>query len=168
MQWHGKGALPFLHPELRIYQTEQECGDGCNDWRYARYSWDLMTRFLLGGASAYHYWNIALESGGVIRWGCYQNSLVVVDPATRTYEYTHEYYVLKHVSHAVAPGARLVSTLSYTGYENQLAFRNPDGLLVLVVQNDGGSDLPISILVGDQVVRPVLPADSLSTFVLEV
>ncbi|HCX84685.1 MAG TPA: beta-glycosidase [Micrococcales bacterium] len=171
VQWHGKGALPFLrrdHPELRIFQTEQECGDGRNDWRYARYSWDLMTRFLLGGASAYHYWNIALESGGVSRWGWSQNSLVVVDPATRTYEYTHEYYVLKHVSHAVAPGARLVSTLSYTGYESQLAFRNPDGSLVLVVQNDGGSDLPISILVGDQLVRPVLPADSLSTFVLEV
>lgn len=46
-------ALHRLHPDLRIYQTEQECGDGRNDWRYARYGWGLMKQFLHAGANAY-------------------------------------------------------------------------------------------------------------------
>lgn len=171
VQWHGKTLMPFLrrdYPGLRLFQTEQECGDGANDWRYARYAWRLMRDFLNDGANAYQYWNLSLDRGGVSRWGWSQNSLVVVDPDTADYEFTHEYYVLKHVSHFVRPGARLVPTLSYAGYENQLAFRNPDGSLVLVMQNDTAQEMPVSILVGDQVVSPVLPADSLSTFVVEV
>jgi glucosylceramidase len=171
VQWHGKSIVPFLvrdYPDLPIYQTEQECGDGKNDWRYARYSWRLMRDFLNDGASAYQYWNLSLDRGGVSRWGWSQNSLVVVDPETATFEYTHEYQVLKHVSHYVRPGARLVPTLSYTGFDNQVAFRNPDGSLVIVMQNDTREDTPVQILVGDQVVEPVLPADSLSTFVIEV
>lgn len=171
VQWHGKSIVPFLardYPELRIYQTEQECGDGRNDWRYSRYAWRLMRDFLNNGASAYQYWNLSLDRGGVSRWGWSQNSLIVVDPDTGTFEYTHEYQVLKHVSHYVQPGAHLVPTLSYTGYENQLAFRNPDGSVVIVMQNDTGEEMPVQITVGDQVVEPVLPADSLNTFVVEV
>jgi glucosylceramidase len=68
----------------------------------------------------------------------------------------------------VRPGARLVPTLSYTGFDNQVAFRNPDGSLVIVMQNDTREDTPVQILVGDEVIEPVLPADSLNTFVLEV
>jgi glucosylceramidase len=70
-QWAGKGALPSIareYPTLRLYQTEQECGDGKNDWRYARYAWSLMRQYLGGGCSAYNYWNIALVHGGVSRW----------------------------------------------------------------------------------------------------
>jgi glucosylceramidase len=36
------------------------------------------------------------------------------------------------------------------------------------MQNDTSEEMPVSVLVGDQVVSPVLPADSLNTFVLEV
>ena len=49
------------------------------------------------------YWNISLENGGISRWGWAQNSLVVVDPQTKSYRYTPEYYVMKHVSHYVQP-----------------------------------------------------------------
>lgn len=171
VQWHGKGAVRQLHrehPDLPIYQSEQECGDGRNDWRYARYSWALMRTFLNDGASAYLYWNLSLEEGGVSRWGWSQNSLVVVDAESATYRYTHEYQVLKHVSHFVSPGARLLPTLSYTGFENQVAFRNPDGSIVVVMQNDTGQNQTVGILLGDQVVNPTLPADSFSTFVFEV
>ena len=81
-QWAGKGAIAGIHrryPELPLYQTEQECGDGRNDWRYCRYAWTLMKHYLRSGASAYLYWNISLKKGGVSRWGWAQNSLVTVD-----------------------------------------------------------------------------------------
>ena len=38
-QWAGKGAVArihWAHPELRIYQSEQECGDGKNFTRLIR------------------------------------------------------------------------------------------------------------------------------------
>jgi glucosylceramidase len=169
IQWAGKGAVTFIHrkhPNLRIYQTEQECGDGLNDWRYARHAWDLMKRYFTNGAAAYMYWNMALLEGGISRWGWAQNSLVVVDREKKTFRFSHEYYLLKHVSHFVQPGARALSTASYTGFENQIAFQNPDGGLVMVVQNDTGVEQDYSALVEGKLLRVTLPADSFNTFVV--
>ncbi|WP_199241022.1 glycoside hydrolase family 30 protein [Naasia lichenicola] len=172
-QWHGKGAVPFLHhdhPELRLYQTEQECGDGRNDWRFARYAWTLMKHFFDNGARAYMYWNISLAAGGVSRWGWAQNSLVTVragdDAEAATFTWNHEYYLLKHVSHFVQAGAHVVKALSYTGWENELVFVNPDGSTVIVIHNDSAVEQTLNILVGDAVFAPTLPADSFSTFIL--
>jgi glucosylceramidase len=165
-QWAGKGAVAGIHrrhPQLPIYQTEQECGDGKNDWRYCRYAWTLMKHYLRNGTTAYLYWNISLKKGGVSRWGWAQNSLVTVDPATRTYAYTHEYHLMKHLSAFVRPGARRVEAVSWSGYENQLAFLNPDRSVVIVIQNDMTEPMPVRIAVGDSVLAPTLPADSFST-----
>ncbi len=169
IQWAGKGAIPFLHrdyPDLRLYQTEQECGDGRNDWRYCRYAWSLVRHYLSNGASGYMYWNMALRRGGLSRWGWPQNSLVTVDAATGQFAFNHEYYLMKHLSHFVKPGARVLQASSFTGYENQLAFRNPDGSVVVVMHNDTREDLPVRLLIGDQVISPTLAADSFSTFVV--
>lgn len=168
-QWAGKGAIAEIHrthPELALYQTEQECGDGLNDWRFARHTWSLMKHFLSNGASAYTYWNLALDEGGVSRWGWAQNSLVVVDPATSTFRYTHEYWLMKHLSGFVKPGAVRIEAFSWSGYENQLAFQNPDGSVVVVVQNDLGDPLPYKVGLDGQVFEALLPADSFSTFTI--
>ncbi|WP_276782207.1 glycoside hydrolase family 30 protein [Actinomyces gerencseriae] len=168
-QWAGKGAVPFVHhdhPELTIYQSEQECGDGRNDWRYARYAWGMMRHYFTNGASVYDYWNLCLDEGGVSRWGWSQNSFVTVNPETAEYRFNHEYYVWKHLAHFVRPGARFAPTLSYTGHENVLAFVNPDGSVVLAAQNDMSTDMPISFGVDGRLVRLTLPADSISTVLL--
>jgi len=169
-QWAGKGAIAGIHrryPDLPLYQTEQECGDGKNDWRYCRYAWTLMKHYLKNGANAYLYWNLALKQGGVSRWGWAQNSLVTVDPEARTYRYTHEYYLMKHLSAFVRPGAQRVEAASWSGYENQLAFQNPDGSLVIVIQNDMAEPMPVRITAGRSVIAPTLPADSFSTLVVK-
>jgi glucosylceramidase len=106
-QWAAKRAIPGIHrrcSDLKLYQTEQECGDGSNDWRYCRYAWTLMKHYLENGASAYYYWNISLQQGGVSRWGWAQNSLVSVDTAAKTFKYNYEYYLMKHLSRFVKPG----------------------------------------------------------------
>ncbi|KXC06590.1 glycoside hydrolase family 30 protein [Microbacterium hominis] len=169
VQWAGKGAvaaLHRLHPDLRIVQTEQECGDGRNDWRQARYAWRLMKHFLGNGANAYQYWNIALPEGGRSRWGWTQNSLVVVDPQRRTFRYTPDYLVLKHVAAFVRPGARVLPTWCVAGHDNQLVFRNPDGSVVVVLHNELAEPLPISLLLGERVLSLELPAASFSTVVI--
>lgn len=162
MQWAGKGAMAELHrrhPTLRIYQTEQECGDGRNDWRYARYSWSLMKTYLQNGAGAYEYWNIALVDGGVSRWGWAQNSLLTVDKETRGYRWNHEYWLMKHLAAYVKPNARRLSVQSWRGYEDLLAFRNVDGTIVIVAHNAMCEPLPLRIKVGASVYSATLPAD---------
>ncbi|RKE64155.1 glycoside hydrolase family 30 beta sandwich domain-containing protein [Microbacterium sp. AG238] len=165
-QWAGKGAIADAHriaPHLSLYQTEQECGDGRNDWRFARYTWSLMRRFFEAGANAYTYWNLALDEGGVSRWGWAQNSLVVVDPATNRFRYTHEFFVMKHLAHHVQVGATRIDAFSWTGHENQLAFENPDGSIVIVMQNDLADEMPVTIALDGAAFDVVLPADSFST-----
>ena len=70
-----------------------------------------------------------------------QNSLVVVDKEKGEYRYSPEYYVLKHASHYVQPGARVL-TLGGT-YADALGFLNPDGRTVLLLANQ--SDAPQSV-----------------------
>jgi glucosylceramidase len=72
--------------------------------------------------------------------------------------------LLKHLSGFVRPGARRLPTVSWTGYENLLAFSNPDNGVVVVVQNDLCEELPVRFKVGEKVIAATLPADSFNTF----
>ena len=48
-QWAGKESIPGIHqryPNLKLYQTEQECGNGKNDWKSCKYSWGLIKHYL--------------------------------------------------------------------------------------------------------------------------
>jgi glucosylceramidase len=167
-QWAGKGAIPGIHaryPDMKLYQTEQECGDGRNSWPSAMYSWNLMRHYLENGVSAYLYWNIALDKGGISRWGWAQNSLVVVDPDTRSFRYTYEYYVMKHVSHYVQPGAWRLETKGE--YANLLSFRNPDKSVVVVLANESREDRYITVRVDGRIYRPFVKAHALATLMIE-
>lgn len=167
VQWAGKGALPFIqkrHPDLAIWASEHECGTGTNDWHFARYSWELIKTYLNQGTSAYHYWNMVLESNNKSTWGWPQNSLITVDPIQQSFKFNPDYYVLKHLSHFVQPGAHFIPATSFTGYDNQLAFKNPDQSLVLVINNALAQPLPIKVKIGDKLLTNTLPADSYNTF----
>jgi glucosylceramidase len=167
-QWAGKEAIPGIHkryPDLTLYQSEQECGDGKNDWKYCCYAWSLMKHYLDNGASAYLYWNISLDEGGFSRWGWQQNSLVTVDPETNTFKFNHEYYLLKHVSHFVKPGAKRVKTSG--SFNNLLAFVNPDNSVVCVLQNESPAAKKISMKINGKTIEPELAANSFNTIVLK-
>ena len=91
MQWAGKNALPAIHaefPELPVYQSEQECGDGSNSWSYTAYCWQLMKDyFRQWGLRVYVLEHLDGE-GGMSTWGWPQNSLVSVDAAAKTFATT--------------------------------------------------------------------------------
>jgi len=166
-QWAGKGAIAGIHqryPDLTLYQSEQECGDGKNDWKYCKYTWGLMKHYFNSGANAYMYWNISLVQGGISHWGWKQNSLVSVDTVTKKFSYNHEYYLLKHLSHYVQPGAKL---LSINGEQkNMLAFKNPDSSIIIILQNDDPADKTVTLKIGDKMISPLLKADSFNTLII--
>lgn len=168
-QWAGKYAVAGFHsryPALRIYQTEQECGTGGNDWRFSRYAWSQIRRYFESGANAYTYWNMVLDQRAISSWGWPQNSLVTVDTDAGTYRLNPDYYVMRHVSQYVRPGARRVECVSLIGYDNLLVFRNEDDSLVIVIQNDLPEADTVTLAIGGQVLRAELPADSLNTLVV--
>ena len=166
-QWAGKDALPVLHqkyPGLMVYQTEQECGDGKNDLAGVIHSWDLMKHYLSNGTNAYFYWNISLLEGGLSHWGWRQNSLVTVNEADKTFKFTPEYYVMKHVSHYVLPGAKVLKLGG--DCKNALAFLNADGSVVVVLGNQTDNAMTLNLQFGEQKYEVQLAAQSLSTLTI--
>lgn len=162
-QWAGKNAVPGIHkryPDMKLYQTEQECGNGKNDWKGATYSWNLMKHYLNNGVSAYMYWNTSLMEGGISRWGWAQNSLVVVRE-DNSWSFTHEYYIMKHLSHYVVPGAVKLATGG--GYEDALAFLNPDGSVVVAAGNSSDAPVTLRMNINGTAYSPVLKPASVST-----
>ena len=167
-QWAGKGAITAIHqkyPGLALYQSEQECGNGKNDWRYCVYTWGLMKHYLTNGANAYMYWNTSLKQGGISTWGWKQNSLVSIDTTNKTYKYNCEYYLMKHLSHFVKPGAKRLNTSG--SFNDLLAFRNPDKSIVVIIRNDDSEERKVNIKLGDQMINPSLQPDSFNTFLIK-
>lgn len=136
-QWAGKYALQQTvqsYPDMRYMQTENECGDGQNTWEYAQYVFNLYRHYFVNGANAYIYWNMILEPEGKSTWGWKQNAMMTAQVEKQKVELNPEYFVMKHFSHFVKPGARRVEMEGpWTG--SAVAFRNPDNTNVIVVQN---------------------------------
>ncbi len=168
VQWAGKNALPAIHrefPALKIYQSEQECGDGSNRWSYTGYCWQLMKHYFRSGACAYMYWNISTDKDGLSTWGWAQNALVSVNTAAKTFRYNHDYYLLKHLTHFVDVGARSLETTGTC--DDALAFLNPDGSIVLLVRNELPHAEMVQAQLGDRGVEIELPPDSVGTLALK-
>lgn len=165
-QWAGKHCIPQVHesfPDKLLIQTENECGNGQNDWGYANYIFGLFRHYLTHGVSAYVYWNMILEQGGMSSWGWHQNSMVVVDNGR--YTLTPEYYVMKHFSRYIQKDAvRLCLTGHWTG--TSVAFRNPDGSVVLVTQNGFPEAQTVEFTVDGETYTFELAPESINTMVL--
>lgn len=135
-QWAGKYAIPTIrkkYPHLKLYQTEMECHFGDNDWLDAFYTWHAITHYFKNGVSAFIYWDFVLQVGGGSSWAWPQNSLVTVDPKTGKWWFNPEYYVMRHLSQFVKPGAKF---LDIETASDVIAFLNPDNNVVLIVCNE--------------------------------
>ena len=166
-QWAGKDAIGTIHrnyPQLSLYQTEQECGDGKNDRAHCLHAWELMKHYLNNGVNVYEYWNTSLEEGGMSRWGWRQNSLVTVNKEKKTFKFTYEYYLMKHFSHYVRKGAQFLPVADSTG--NLLAFRNPDGSIVIVTYNEKTTETTRIVGIGSRAISLTLKPDSFNTIVV--
>jgi len=168
VQWAGKNAVTAIHreyPELPIFQSEQECGDGSNSWNYTSYCWQLMKHYFRNGVCGYMYWNISTPEGGKSTWGWNQNSLVSVDETAKTFRYNHDYYLLKHLTHFVEVGTRLVDVSGTC--DDALGFVNPDGTSVLLVRNELSHAQRVQVQVKERVVMIELPPDSVATLTMK-
>jgi glucosylceramidase len=74
------------------------------------------------------------------------------------------YYTIGHAARFVPPGAvRIESTLR--GALSNVAFRTPEGRIVLIVANKGKANEKFTIIYNDQAIHPVLDAGAVATYV---
>jgi glucosylceramidase len=109
-------------------------------------------------------WNMALDNnhGPVI--GSCGNCTGVVTTNGSNVTYNAEYYVLGHLSKFVQPGAVRIDSTGYgEGGIQNVAFRNPDGTIVLVAVNSGGTQ-NFQVSFGGQSFGYQLPGGAMATF----
>jgi glucosylceramidase len=176
-------SLIRRYPDIPFWMTEvcwaYEAGAPKNI-KLPRYDWDdgdfwanQIFSDIEAGASAWIYWNMILdENGGP--WLTspihgnpdpnIQHPLVVVNRKTRQVDYLAAYYYLAHFSKFVRPGAVRAPVTGSIEKVRALAFRSPEGGVVLQLLNSRPAAAEISVGWRDQVLRATLPAQSIGTY----
>ena len=167
-QWEGGQILPAIrhkYPQLTYEQTESECGWGSFNWKAAEHTFGLMNYYLGNGCSEYTFWNAILADSGTSGWGWKQNALIRVNSQNQTIDYTPEFYAVKHYSHFVAPGARLLASKpAAQDGKPVLVFRTVEGKIVIIAANFKDQVQHLTIRIGMRVLSADLPAHSMHTF----
>lgn len=133
-----------------------------NDMAYGIETWGLIRDAITQvGVSAYDAWHMVLDKADhnidvSIPWA--QDSLLVTDSGQL--KATPAYYVFRHLSRYVVPGAKVVGT---TGGD-AVAFKNPDGTLVVVIYNSGAAQT-MTVSIGGQKLQFSAPSRSFATLV---
>jgi glucosylceramidase len=158
---------------LPIWQTEHQAGNypwltpfnastAPNDHAYAVESWGLIRDWIRAGVTAYSAWNMVLDTAGLSidttrAWP--QNALLTVDTSTKTLTITPTYYVFRHFSQFVAPGAEVAATSG----GDAVAFRNPDGSVVTVIHNSGGAATTMTLAAAGKKLQLAVPGNGWAT-----
>lgn len=167
-QWAGKYAISQTNdswPDIRLIQSESECGDGKNTWEYARYIFELTNHYFRHGIGAYVYWNMVLQPEGTSTWGWTQNSMITINADLNTYHKNYEYYVMKHYSHFVDRGARRLK-IKGPMTANATLFYNPNGSYILVLYNPFDEERSVSVQILDKTFTFNLDRDSFHSIVI--
>jgi glucosylceramidase len=180
-QWGGIEQIAAIHaafPGKKLMQSETECGNWPwkpgfdrekpqNDFPYAAYTWRKFRDYFELGTSSYMLWNMVLDELGknidrVAPWS--QNAPVVVNRKTKEVIYTPMYWVTRHYSGLIDVGARLLA--SSGSYADRIAFRNPDGSVVVELMNDGNAPKSLRVAVGPHGYALTLPEQSFATVIV--
>jgi len=163
------------YPDKKLIQTESFCFNGDNSWFDATTRNDgfqglsrNLQRNFENGANAFFAWNMILDDTGLGPWNWRQNAPITVNSKTGKVTYNHEFYIYKHYSHFVKPGAKRIMTSGWWG--DKIAFVNPDGSIVVVMSNNSDNDYEATIqiggMTGNDTIEAELPAHSINTFVV--
>lgn len=174
--WHCYGGNPsgqsVVHnaqPNKEIFFTEcsgTSSGDDASTFRDTL-RWqgiNLAIGTTRNWARTVTTWNMALDAnhGPVI--GSCGNCMGVVTTNGSNVTYNAEYYVLGHLSKFVQPGAVRIDSTGYgDGGIQNVAFRNPDGTIVLVALNSGGTQ-NFQVSYGGQTFGYNLAGGAMATF----
>ncbi len=119
-------------------------------------SWEQIRRMISEGATGYIFSNLSDTTAT-------GNSIIAVDDHGNV-TYKRDYYILKHISNDVVPGAIRIKTRGR--FDDLLAFMNRDNSVVIIAANRSQESIRPVINIGEHALRPILPPGSLNTIVV--
>lgn len=164
------GKVHELFPDKHLLFTEgcQEGGVKLGEW----FTGERYGRNIIGDLNNWNEgfldWNLVLdETGGPNHVGNLCDAPIIADTKTDTIHYNSSYYYIGHFSKYIKPGAVRL------GLETELpsllatAFRNPDGSVAVVVQNESDEAQPFVLELGGEAAGETLPAHSIATYIIQ-
>lgn len=135
-----------------------------NNHAYGVESWGMLKSWIKEGVNIYSGWNMILDTKGLNLdksrvWP--QNAMLVVDRQAKVLKETPYYYVMRHVGQYVDSGAVRIGTSG----GDALAFKNPNGSIVVTAYNPGSSAAQTTIAVGGKNYKVSIPSTGWATLV---
>lgn len=169
VQWEGGQILSRLrekYPNYKYVQTESECGWGAFDWAAGEHTFERIAHYLGNGCEDYTFWNAILADEGFSTWKWKQNALIRVDSKAKTATFTPEYYAVKHFTHFIAGGTKILAHKSAAeGNTPVLVARNANGKLLIMAGNLSKDPQQLTIKIGKKYVNLKMQPHSLQTLV---
>jgi len=168
-------ALSTVHdkyPDKNLYFTEFWLPAPENNQQFGEhllgYVRDLIVAGTRNWCKTVILWNLASDQN----WGPHTccggctNCLggLTINSDNQQITKTSGYYIIAHASKFVVPGSVRVDS-NMPGNLPSVAFKTPDGQIVLVIGNDSGNDQSVSVKVGQYMVKPTIPAGAVATLV---
>ena len=163
--WHSYEGKPEAMATLTSEFPEKDAFFTEGSTFFTRGAIDLIGIFR-NGARSYNGWVILLDEKRRPNRGPHFASptCIVLNSETLELKYRFDYYMYGQFMKFIARGAvRLESTVGDRDF-NSIAFRNPDGSLVLVAANNAKHIHRFTVRCGEQAFRASLPAKSVGTF----
>ncbi len=155
------------HPDKGLYFTEQWTsseGDFGGDLKW--HVKNVLIGSMRNWSKVALEWNLANDTayGPHTSGGCTQckGAITIQDPSSYTKNVS--YYIIAHASKFVPEGSvKIASTV--VGNLNNVAFKTPEGKIVLIVENDGTATEQFNIKFKDQWVSTSLDGGSVATYI---
>lgn len=164
------GKVHELFPDKHLLFTEgcQEGGVKLGEW----FTGERYGRNIIGDLNNWNEgfldWNLVLdETGGPNHVGNLCDAPIIADTTTDTLHYNSSYYYIGHFSKYIQPGAVRIGLDTEAPSLLATAFRNPDGSIAVVVQNESDEALPFALELGGEAANETLPAHSIATYIIQ-
>lgn len=158
-----------LNPDKHLLFTEGtiEGGVHLNQFETGeRYARNMIGDFS-NYSEGYIDWNLILnEEGGPNHVGNFCDAPIIYHRNTGQLTYNSSFYVIGHFSRFIDVGALRIDSSLNNSFLKQVAFKNPDGRLVVIVQNESEEDTHLSISLKEKHIFNIF-ARSISTIIIE-
>lgn len=173
--WHGYVGDPEwinrvqdAYPGVEMYWTEGGPDYKAPDYLVEWANWGkTFTSILRNCCRSITAWNLATDEHGRPYVGSDPTGVggaMIIDSQTKKISYSGMFWALGHFSRFVRRGAARIDSQGTAKGLHHCAFQNPDGSLVIVITNPGGSQ-PCMLRLATKVAEVALPANSITTLV---